>query len=150
MATLACGCDHGGEDDNGEQAMTLSGTLEDSSSSGAATSTAAGATTAEDSGASDSGSSTGGDADACHGSDDCGAGSFCVAPYADNHRDPFACVDTCVGPDDEGQWCFDDAACCDAAAVCSIRGYCEAPSATSSDSSTGEPTTGSDSGSSTG
>lgn len=89
---------------------------------------------------------TGGDGQ-CHGTDDCGTG-FCVAAYADNHRDPFACVDACVGPQDESSWCYDTAACCDPLAVCTTRGYCEAPGADSSSSS--DDGTGADSSSSTG
>jgi hypothetical protein len=84
-----------------------------------------------------SGGSSGGPDDQCQGTDTCD-GLFCVAPYADNHRGAFACVEACVGPMDESVWCFDDAACCDSAAHCTIRGYCEVEGA---DSGTGDGTT---------
>jgi hypothetical protein len=86
------------------------------------------------------GSSGGGPDDQCFGTDECGDG-FCVAPYADNVRGAFDCVVECVGPDEEGKWCFDDAACCDPLAHCTIRGYCEADAATTT--STGDSSSGS-------
>lgn len=82
-----------------------------------------------DGGSESSSSSTGIDDGQCQGTDECGA-QFCVAPYADNVRGAFACVDACVGPVEETKWCFDDAACCDPAAHCTIRGYCEVEGAT--------------------
>ena len=86
--------------------------------------------------------STGFDDGQCHGTDECD-GDFCVAPYADNVRGPFACVSECVGPNDESVWCHDDAACCDAAAHCTIRRYCEVDSSTSDGSTSSEESGGS-------
>lgn len=126
-----------------------------SSSTGAETSSSAGATTTVGTTESSSSSAgeevggttaaSGGNNDQCHGTADCDAAMFCVAPYADNDRGDFACVGECLGPMDEDSWCYDAAACCDPTAVCTIRGYCESASADSSTSSTtdGESTSSS-------
>lgn len=99
--------------------------------------------------------SDGGDAttggDVCHGTSFCGGDGFCVAPYADNDRGAFDCVEACVGPDDEDHWCYDDAACCDPAASCTIRGYCVVPGeGSSSDGGSGSSDSGSSGSSSSG
>ena len=84
--------------------------------------------------------STGGEGNGCNVANPCDAGGFCVAPYADNDRGDFACVENCVEPGDENSWCFDAAACCDPTASCTERGYCVAPGGSdgsSSDAGTG-------------
>jgi hypothetical protein len=78
-----------------------------------------------------SGTESGDAGSSCNG-EMCSADTFCVAPYANAVRGPFACVDACVGPMDEDHWCFDASACCDPTATCTIRGYCIAPGGGSS------------------
>lgn len=90
-------------------------------------------------------STTGGGDDGCSLSRPCEAG-YCVAPYADNERGAFACVEACVGPNEAASWCFDASACCDPEAVCTSRGYCVVPddgtSSSGADSSGSGDTTG--------
>lgn len=86
-----------------------------------------------------------GDDEGCSLSRPCEAG-YCVAPYADNERGAFACVEACVGPNEAASWCFDASACCDPEAVCTSRGYCVVPdegtSSSGADSSGSGDTTG--------
>lgn len=139
---LACEPDGPAQTDTG----TVSGAGEDSvTASGGESMT--GATSNDSSSSGSEGGSGGAGTDACHGTTTCDAG-FCVAPYADNDRGPFACVDACVEAGDEARWCYDDDACCDPAASCTIRGYCvvEGSSSSSSSGDAGS-SSGSDSGS---
>jgi hypothetical protein len=116
-------------DDTGESlaADSASGTTAEStgSSSDDGFSSAPGTESTATSGVSDP-STTGEPDDGCSLSRPCEAG-FCVAPYADNERGAFACVEACVGPDEAASWCFDASACCDPDAVCTSRGYCVGP-----------------------
>jgi hypothetical protein len=135
-------------DDTGESlaAESASGTTADPTGStgdgGVPTTTSTEGTST--SGAADP-STTGEPDDGCSLSRPCEAG-FCVAPYADNERGAFACVEACVGPNEAASWCFDASACCDPEAVCTSRGYCVGPddgtSGSGADSSGSGDTTG--------
>jgi hypothetical protein len=134
------GCDCNSNTNLDEGSSSSSTAADETSSTGLAstqtTSTSAGSSTSN--AGDEVGGTTaasGGNDDQCHGTADCDE-AFCVAPYADNDRGPFACVSECLGPMDEDSWCFDAASCCDPTAVCTIRGYCEAASADSSSSTT--------------
>jgi hypothetical protein len=151
LVLAGCSRCNDGEQCSGSNCVTNLDSSSSASSDGDDESTSASASTAseDESDSEGAGSSTGVDDGQCHGTDECAASEFCVAPYADNVRGAFACVSECVGPMDESVWCYDDAACCDATAACSIRGYCETDAGASSESSSegGSSGSSSDSGS---
>lgn len=151
LGTVATACHRDDKihlDDTGESlaADSASGTTAEStgSSSDGGDPTTPGTESASTSGVSDP-STTGEPDDGCSLSRPCEAG-FCVAPYADNERGAFACVEACVGPNEAASWCFDASACCDPEAVCTSRGYCVGPddgtSSSGADSSGSGDTTG--------
>lgn len=135
----------------GADTMTVDFSTTDGTATTSSPSTTQGATVGESADTSGGSPTTaapdtsGGDDPAgCSFVDLCDEGSFCVAPYADNDRGAFVCVDACVGPGDEDSWCFDATACCDPTATCTERGYCVGAGDTdgSSGSDGGSGTTG--------
>ena len=94
----------------------------------------------------------------CVSSEDCETGGNCVAPYdpmpapgaATGGQSPphetAACIDTCIGENNLGSWCTDDASCCAPLRCNAVDGFCEpvggGPDSTDGTGSTGTTGTG--------
>jgi len=95
----------------------------------------------------DPGASTGvPEGGACLESNDCAAGTYCIAPFHDGEVGDFTCTAQCIPLMDELSWCLDASACCDVGAACNSRGLCIDggldDSGTATDSGTGTEGTG--------
>lgn len=76
----------------------------------------------------------------CRNTEDCVAGTSCVAPYVDGNVGDFVCSAQCIQLMDESAWCLDSSACCDESSSCSARGLC-VPGESLDDSGSSDGTT---------
>ena len=79
----------------------------------------------------------------CDGTNQCGDGGVCAAPFDDGDVGALVCQLGCVQTGDPTAWCSDDATCC--SGVCGAHGECLADEAADS-AATGDAESGTDSG----